>query len=510
MRNATEALLGSPDSSLVPPEAEIHSPDWFEQADPNGPKIAVEGDVFARGEPYTCEVLVAPGQYPNQIRGSARRFPSGEQRVVRWLDRVRQRTTGTLAEIDVETLKSYFPPEVQATGFSGPEPEASPATGNGRPAQAPHSFTFKVVVTTDEPVAMSGEDQRAAYLHRDQDMLPGFPHAVSKPSEGAEAFPTGDGESSPAFADLDGDNDNELVYGSSDGLVHAIRPDGSELPGWPVRGDLPGFIGNHTGSNAYASGEVPLRPGGAMLAAVAVGDTDGNGLLEVYVTDFEGKVYGWDHTGERIFTEESNPEYSGKPLAPFQNVRRGETNRTQHGFIASPVLSDLDGDGDQELVAASMDRHVYAWDTEDSSPGAPGGAEDVQGFPMLVVDPAKVAAGGVDPTTHRITFTRWLPPAGRDHRHAGPGRYLAATSAPRSSSARTRPTTSRRTPSVFSNPSFAAAAGTGLIEPGNTRVYALEATGDSDGDRERRLRGWLAGSARVPQRRTCFRWSARA
>ncbi len=36
------------------------------------------------------------------------------------------------------------------------------------------------------------------------------------------------------MSDLLGDNQNELVFGTSSGLVHALKADGSELPGWPV------------------------------------------------------------------------------------------------------------------------------------------------------------------------------------------------------------------------------------------------------------------------------------
>ena len=43
---------------------------------------------------------------------------------------------------------------------------------------------------------------------------------------------------------------------------------------------------------------------------------------------------------------------------------------------------------------AALDRHVYAWH-DDGTP--------VAGFPVLLVDPTKVAA--VDPTTHYVTFT---------------------------------------------------------------------------------------------------------
>ena len=76
----------------------------------------------------------------------------------------------------------------------------------------------------------------------------------------------------------------------------------------------------------------------------------------------EGKVYVWNADGSLRFKREAEIDYSGKPLQPFENVRRGHRYRTQHGFIGSPVLADLDGNGgDLEVIAANMDRHVYAW-----------------------------------------------------------------------------------------------------------------------------------------------------
>ena len=66
------------------------------------------------------------------------------------------------------------------------------------------------------------------------------------------------------------------------------------------------------------------------------------------------------------------------------------------------MLADLDADGTLEIVAAAMDRHVYAWRSADSTPAAPGGAAQVAGYPVLVVDPAKVES--IAPTTHAVTF----------------------------------------------------------------------------------------------------------
>jgi hypothetical protein len=391
----------TPAESRVPPEVEISSPEWYQQVDPARPSLEIRGDVYARGEPFTCEVLVAPGHYPNNAEA-----PTGDFHPVPaagLCDGTTSHTaalSGELAELPIGTLKSYFPPDASAglaSDFTGREPGAGVQTSSGRPNTDPYGFVVKVVAsTTYAGATMTGEDRRAAFLHRDQDMLDGFPKAITGGGEIASppGTPTSDGESSPAFADLDGDNDNELVFGTTDGFVHALRPDGSELPGWPVRTDVPGFVAAHTGSDAYG-GEVSSNLGGAILGSVAIGDTNRDGLPEIYAADLEGKLYGWSHAGERIFTEEANPAYSGAPLAPFENVREGETNRTQHGFIASPVLADLDlNDGGRlEIVAAGMDRHVYAWERDGSM---------MSGFPILVVDPEKVDS--VDPQTHQVTF----------------------------------------------------------------------------------------------------------
>ena len=258
----------------------------------------------------------------------------------------------------------------------------------------------------------------------DASILPGFPRKLSGSAN------TGDGASSPVLVDLNGDNRNELVVGGSDGIIHAFRPDGSELPGWPVHTDpLP----LHTGERAFDSGDVPSDAGGAVLASIAADDVDHDGVPEVFAADMQGQVYGWRADGQSSSTSEANPDYSGKPLSPFVNSRHGKFNRTQHGFIGSPVLADLDGDGTQEVIAASMDRHVYAWHMN---------GDPVAGFPVLVVDPSKVQS--IDPATHQITFNA---NAGSDSRGRSWTRPPSAIStgherpSPRSWSGPTRSTT---------------------------------------------------------------------
>jgi Subtilase family/FG-GAP-like repeat len=373
-------------SGRIPPEVEIVSPQWFDQVDPRLGTFPVQAQLDARGAPYTCRVEVAPGSYPNNDTVAA----GGDFAPVdsSWCDGTtahRERFAGStpLALVDVAKLRAMFP--ATAGSFDGREPGigTQQETG-GRPDIEPYGFTIRVVATTvQDGVTLQGQDRRNLYLHHDQDLLAGWPKRIG----GTVA---GDAESTPVLADLDGDNRNELVVAGSDGLVHAYRPDGSELPGWPVATDpLP----LHTGGRAFASGEVSGDARGAVLAALAVGDLNHDGIPEVLAADFEGKVYAWEPDGTRRFTVESNPDFSGRPLSPFVSSRHGKQDRTQHGFLSAPVLADLDGDGRLEVIAASMDRHLYAWH-DDGTP--------VAGFPVLVVDRSKVAS--IDPRTDEVTF----------------------------------------------------------------------------------------------------------
>jgi hypothetical protein len=372
----------------VPPEVEITSPEWFDQIDPAGSSFDLRGQVFARGAAFTCRVLVAPGSYPNDDEAPAGDFRGVDSSVCDGKTVHTDRVDGVLASISPSLVKGFFP-----TGngsFDGPESAPGEQNGNGRPNIDKYGFVVKVVASTAAGGGMTGEDRRNLYLHHDKDLLPGFPKQL-----------IGDGESSPLFVDLDGDNRNEMVFASADGIVHAWHRDGSELAGWPVHTDKLGLAANHAGTHAFSSGEVSNDVSGAVLASLAAGDVNGDGIPEVVGADWEGKVYVWDAEGHRMWTREANPNWSGKPLEPFKNVRLGQTDRTQHGFIASPVIADLNGDHKPEIVAAGMDRHLYAWHADGST---------VDGFPVLVVDRDKVQS--IDPVTHHVQFKDGV---GADH-----------------------------------------------------------------------------------------------
>jgi hypothetical protein len=382
MNRVLDAVVPAGDApAKLPPEVEITGPEWYSFVDPTKATAAIKGRVWARGQEYTCRVLVAPGGYPNNAEAPRGDFVPVASDVCDGSTRRSMPIDGQIATLDTAALKARYPGGT-AGDFRGPEHgTVGEQPHSGRPNTEPYAFVVKVVADRVGPDQLHAEDRRKLFLHRDRDALDGFPRQLP-----------GDGEASPLLVDLDGDNRNELVLANSDGVIHAFRRDGSELPGFPVHGDeLP-----HQPGRAFGSGAVK-RAYGAILATPAVGDLDHDGTPEIVAADLEGKVYVFDATGKRVRTLRSNPAYAGIPLAPFVNTRVGKTNRTQLGFLGSPVLADLDRDdgGRLEIVAAAMDRHVYAWEHDGKA---------VPGYPVLTVDRAKVER--IDPVTHRVLFKK--------------------------------------------------------------------------------------------------------
>ncbi len=359
--NAYE-LLRAVEAEAIPPEAMIDGPSWFDVLPASG-TVAVSGTVAAeRADSYDYEVQWAPGVQGPEYPGTDTWTVIGGQ------DGLTAPMSGTLASLDLASVAAALPDG--ATGAP-----VDPADAD-RPDEERFSVRLRVVVTAHGGPGdgLRGEMQKQVFVHDDPDLRPGYPQRID-----------GVGAASPSFVDVDGDGIDELVLGTDDGWIHAWRPDGSELPGFPIGTAVSPWWPSGSAS-AIADGIEPHQ-GALMLGGPAIGDLDRNGTRELVAADLDGRVTIWSTSGVRLVTVGVNPDYSRDDAAA-----QDEFNRTKAGFMSSPSLGDLDGDGDLEIVAAALDRHVYAWHHD----GTP-----VAGFPVLVVDPAKVASG--DPVPHRVT-----------------------------------------------------------------------------------------------------------
>ena len=130
------------------------------------------------------------------------------------------------------------------------------------------------------------------------------------------------GYSNPTFADLDNDGDFDLVAGSgyNDALSYF---ENTGTVGVPV------FEARTGGSNPF---------GGLMLGAGTTPtfvDMDGDGDLDAMVGNFYGHVYYLENTGTA-----TNPAFD--PTSTGIDV----------GYRSCPIVADMDGDGDLDLVVA--------------------------------------------------------------------------------------------------------------------------------------------------------------
>jgi len=141
--------------------------------------------------------------------------------------------------------------------------------------------------------------------------------------------------SSPALADLDGDGFLEIIAGSKDQKVYVWRSDGSLLTGFPVR----------------------LKD--AVYSSPAIGDIDGDIIPEIICGGMDGNLYAWHADGALV---------NGFPVPVAQTI------------IASPVIGDIDGDSDNEIIVGGNIYTGYAGFVS----AVHHDGQKVEGFPVTI------------------------------------------------------------------------------------------------------------------------------
>lgn len=340
-RNNARRTVDAIRNRTIPPEVYIETPTWFEVIDPaRTPNVDV-----------TCRLN-------KRADGEPARYDE--------VDWVLEYATG-VAPLDAAFVQIATGKTEGLEGKCATWDVSAVALDLSKKVTDPHqnavTLRLRATATTGSGVVVRGEHRKGYLFHTDPTSWAAYPKNMDTSLE-----------SSPIFADLDGDKKEEIVIFASSGFVHAFKPDGTEAAGFPV--GLPrrpamaatnttnvanscGYRDSKAGCRAQNGGVDPdvARMTGMMPGSI--GDLDGDGTLEVVVTTWDGYVFVIEHDGTLR---------TGWPKTMnFDNAKDTDEDRVMEpGFFASPVLYDLDQQPGLEIIAAAMDQHIYVWHADGS------------------------------------------------------------------------------------------------------------------------------------------------
>ena len=145
----------------------------------------------------------------------------------------------------------------------------------------------------------------------------------------------------PIAADLEGDGEKEILFGSYDGKIHCFHLDGTEHGAWPYALDS-----RSASVISFASQPVAA-------------DVNGDGKLEVIFVSYTD----WEQTAERgrLYIL----DYSGRVLAetPLPVMfAYAEDTVYPNGSQTAPCVADVDGDGKLEIAVATYSCGVCVYE----------------------------------------------------------------------------------------------------------------------------------------------------
>lgn len=201
-----------------------------------------------------------------------------------------------------------------------------------------------------EVLAVAGYGTSLHVIKADGTEAPGWPLSTSAYT-GYDLF----------TADVDGDGRSDVLYGQRDGVINARAGDGTNLPGFPVNLGISDYTFNN----------------------FAPADFNDDGLPEI-MAYFSGQIHLLDRTGADLpdfpQAQPSNGLFTAAdldgdlvPELAYADDRRirlltagGELVSanwpfaTENYALRAPVVADIDGDNNLEMVIASADGKIYA------------------------------------------------------------------------------------------------------------------------------------------------------
>ena len=324
----------------IPPEAAIWSPDWF--APVTGASMDVTGRARAR----------FAGGFHWKLEWGAGETPSS------WHTANEGDGTGEVSDFGTLDLNAI---RAAVAANTVPADPGGPTFSALSPNPFQQEFSVRLTVTAG---GAQGVDRRVFTALDDPTLKAGYPKRMGA-----------GGEAPLRYADVNGDDVQELIAPLEDGTVHLYEPDGSELPGFPVTTDLMKQATGHDGAAGLAE-VAAAAPPREPPRAITLADLDGDGSPEL-ITAAGRHVYVWETDGSRRFVRSVYP-------ALCDPADETELHHRKCGFFATPSVAHLEGkNGPLDIVEPALDGHVYAFRPDGS---------DVPGYPVELIDPAVAPA----------------------------------------------------------------------------------------------------------------------
>jgi hypothetical protein len=338
-------VLEKIEEGKIPNIARITSPSWYAYLDAKNARAEIRGEILpsVSGKSITWKLEAGYGIEPDKFINLSSGSGTGSDMLLANMN---------LDEID---RKIFLANGIDIKTFPNETEKKMPWEAGIQPNR--DMFTVRLTVS-DGDGDTQAEDRRAFFLCRDSSLHQGWPVYIGA-----------GGEQAIRLEDLDGDNLKEVVAATSDGRILIFTHDGKP---YAVGGNVVEFRAEPMSHTRNHPGfEVPGKPLLPAFTTPAIGDIDRDGIKEI-IAVAEGMVYCFKANGG---SQRGFPVSIGKYF--WEDKASGLLSRTNtigHGATAEPVLHDLNKDGRLDVIVASADQRVYAFDSN----GAP-----IPGWPVF-------------------------------------------------------------------------------------------------------------------------------